>query len=129
MIVIYRFSGFIASIGVLLYTVLTFLIFYLINGVLTLPGIAAMLLGIGMAVDSNVIIFERIKDQLKIGVKLGDAYKIGNSESITSVVDANITTMIVAVILFIFGESSVKGFATMLIISIIVTVLIMDNTY
>lgn len=125
MIVIYRFSGFIASIGVLLYTILTFLIFYLINGVLTLPGIAAILLGIGMAVDSNVIIFERIKDQLKIGVNLKEAYKIGNSESITSVIDANITTMIVAVILFIFGESSVKGFATMLIISIIVTVLIM----
>lgn len=125
MIVIYRFAGFIASIGVLLYTVLTFLIFYLINGVLTLPGIAAILLGIGMAVDSNVIIFERIKEQLKIGVSLKEAYKIGNNESFTSVIDANITTMIVAVILFIFGESSVKGFATMLIISIIVTVLIM----
>lgn len=125
MIVIYRFAGFIASIGVLLYTILTFLVFYLINGVLTLPGIAAILLGIGMAVDSNVIIFERIKEQLKIGVNLKDAYKIGNNESITSVVDANITTMIVAVILFIFGESSVKGFATMLIISIIITVLIM----
>ena len=125
MIVIYRFSGFVASIGVLLYTVLTFLIFYLINGVLTLPGIAAILLGIGMAVDSNVIIFERIKEQLKIGVGLKEAYKIGNNESLSSVVDANITTMIVAVILFIFGESSVKGFATMLIISIIVTVLIM----
>ena len=125
MIVIYRFAGFIASVGILLYTILTFLIFYLINGVLTLPGIAAILLGIGMAVDSNVIIFERIKEQLKIGVNLKEAYKIGNNESITSVVDANITTMIVAVILFIFGESSVKGFATMLIISIIITVLIM----
>jgi len=125
MVSIYRFSGFVASIGVLLYTVFTFLIFYLINGVLTLPGIAAILLGIGMAVDSNVIIFERIKDQLKIGVNLTDAYKVGNNESISSVVDANITTMIVAIILFIFGESSVKGFATMLIISIIVTILIM----
>ena len=125
MIVIYRFAGFIASVGILLYTILTFLIFYLIDGVLTLPGIAAILLGIGMAVDSNVIIFERIKEQLKIGVNLKEAYKIGNNESITSVVDANITTMIVAVILFIFGESSVKGFATMLIISIIITVLIM----
>ena len=125
MIVIYRFAGFVASMGVLLYTILTFLVFYLIDGVLTLPGIAAILLGIGMAVDSNVIIFERIKEQLKIGVNLKEAYKIGNNESITSVVDANITTMIVAVILFIFGESSVKGFATMLIISIIITVLIM----
>ena len=125
MLVVYRFSGFIAGIGVLLYTSLTFLVFYLINGVLTLPGIAAMLLGIGMAVDANVIAFERIKDQLKIGKGLKEAFAIGNHSSLTSIVDANITTMIVAVILFIFGESSVKGFATMLIISIVVTVLVM----
>ena len=125
MISVYRFSGVIASIGVLLYTLLTFVVFYLINGVLTLPGIAAMLLGIGMSVDANVIIFERIKEQLKIGKSLKEAYSIGNKESLSSVIDSNITTMIVAVILFIFGESSVKGFATMLIISIIVTVLVM----
>ena len=125
MVVIYRFSGFVASIGVLLYTSLTFLVFYLINGVLTLPGIAAMLLGIGMAVDANVISFERIKERLKIGVPLQEAFEVGNKSSLTSIIDANITTMIVAVILFIFGESSVKGFATMLIISIIVTVLVM----
>ncbi len=125
MIFIYHFAGFIASIGVLLYAVLSFLIFYLINGVLTLPGIAAMLLGIGMAVDANVISFERIKEQLKIGKPLSVAFQVGNQESLTSIVDANITTMIVAIILFIFGESSVKGFATMLIISIIVTVVVM----
>ena len=125
MIFIYRFSGFIASIGVLLYTSLTFLIFYLIHGVLTLPGIAAILLGIGMAVDANVISYERIKEQLKIGKKLDEAFEIGNKSSLTSILDANITTMIVAVIIFIFGESSVKGFATMLIISIIVTILVM----
>ena len=125
MILIYRFAGFIASMGVLLYTALTFLIFYLINGVLTLPGIAAILLGIGMAVDANVISYERIKEQLKIGKNLDTAFDIGNKSSLTSILDANITTMIVAVIIFIFGESTVKGFATMLIISIIVTVLVM----
>ena len=125
MLTVYRFAGFIASIGVLLYASLTFLVFYLINGVLTLPGIAAMLLGIGMAVDANVIAFERIKEQLKIGKNLDEAFQIGNKSSLTSIIDANITTMIVAIILFIFGESSVKGFATMLIISIIITVLVM----
>ena len=67
---VYRFSGFIASFGLILYTFLSFLIFYLINGVLTLPGIAAMLLGIGMAVDANVICFERIKENLLIGKSL-----------------------------------------------------------
>ena len=125
MIAVYHFAGFIASIGVLLYTSLSFLVFYLINGVLTLPGIAAMLLGIGMAVDANVISFERMKDQLKIGRSLPEAFRNGNKSSLTSIIDANITTMIVAIILFIFGESSVKGFATMLMISIIVTVLVM----
>ena len=125
MLFIYRFSGFIASMGVVLYTILSFLVFYLINGVLTLPGIAAMLLGIGMAVDANVICFERIKEQLKIGRSLKDAFQDGNRQSLSSIIDANITTMIVAVILFVLGESSVKGFATMLIINIIVTVLVM----
>ena len=125
MVTVYHLAGFIASIGVLLYASLTFLVFYLINGVLTLPGIAAMLLGIGMAVDANVISFERIKEQLKIGKSLKEAFQIGNKSSLTSIIDANITTMIVAIILFIFGESSVKGFATMLIISIIITVLVM----
>jgi SecD/SecF fusion protein len=124
MVLVYHFAGFVASMGVIMYTMFTFLIFYLINGVLTLPGIAAILLGIGMAVDSNVISFERIKEQLKIGKSLDEAFKIGNSSSLTSIIDANTTTLIVAIIIFIFGESSVKGFATMLIISIIVTVLV-----
>jgi SecD/SecF fusion protein len=124
MVLVYHFAGFVASMGVIMYTMFTFLIFYLINGVLTLPGIAAILLGIGMAVDSNVISFERIKEQLKIGKSLDVAFKIGNSSSLTSIIDANTTTLIVAIIIFIFGESSVKGFATMLIISIIVTVLV-----
>ena len=125
MIAIYRFSGFMASFGLILYTFLSFLVFYLIHGVLTLPGIAAMLLGIGMAVDANVICFERIKENLLIGKPLSEAYDIGNKSSFTSIIDANVTTIIAAIIMFILGESSVKGFATMLIISIIVTIIIM----
>lgn len=125
MLCVYRFSGFVASMGVIMYTFFTFLIFYLLNGVLTLPGIAAILLGIGMAVDANVISFERIKEQIKIGKSVKEAFEIGNKSSLTSIIDANITTLIAAIIIFILGQSSVKGFATMLIISIIVTVLIM----
>ena len=125
MIAVYRFSGFIASFGLVLYTFITFGVFYLIDGVLTLPGIAAMLLGIGMAVDANVICFERIKENLLIGKSLSEAYEIGNKNSFTSIIDANVTTIIAAIIMFILGESSVKGFATMLIISIIVTIIIM----
>ena len=125
MIIIYRFSGLIASFGLILYTFSSFGIFYLINGVLTLPGIAAMLLGIGMAVDANVICFERIKENLLIGKNLKESYEIGNKSSFTSIIDANVTTIIAAIIMFILGESSVKGFATMLIISIIVTIIAM----
>ena len=125
MISIYRFSGLIAGVGLILYTFISFLVFYLINGVLTLPGIAAMLLGIGMAVDANVISFERIKENLLIGKNLKDSFNIGNKSSFTSIIDANVTTIIAAIIMFIIGESSVKGFATMLIINIIVTIIIM----
>ena len=125
MTIVYRFSGFIASFGLVLYTFLSFGICYLIDGVLTLPGIAAMLLGIGMAVDANVICFERIKENLLIGKSLKEAYDIGNKNSFTSIIDANVTTIIAAIIMFILGESSVKGFATMLIINIIVTIVVM----
>jgi len=120
----YRFSGLIASSVILIYTFMTFLIFYLIDGVLTLPGIAALVLGIGMAVDANVITSERIKEELRKGRDLKSAYKNGIKNSFSSILDSNVTTFIIAIILFIFGESSVKGFATMLIINIIMTMLI-----
>ena len=125
MILMYHFSGLIAGTSLVLYTMLSFLVFYLIEGTLTLPGIAAMLLGIGLAVDASVISFERIKDQLKIGKPLKEAVEIGNKESLSSILDANITTIIVAIILFILGQSSVKGFATMLIINILLTIIVL----
>lgn len=125
MIFLYRFAGFISSVSLLVYTLLTFGIFWLVGGVLTLPGIAAMVLGIGMAVDSNVINYERIKDEMASGSSLEGGFKKGNKNSIGTIIDANLTTFIVALILFIFGESSVKGFATMLMISIITTMVVM----
>ena len=125
LIALYRFSGFIASVGIVLYTIITFSIFWLIGGVLTLPGIAGILLGIGMAVDSNVINFARIKDELEVRKNLKTAFRKGNKNSIMTIVDSNITTLLVAIILFIFGESSIKGFATTLIISIFTTMLVM----
>ena len=125
MILVYHFAGFLASVGLILYTFLSFLIFWLVGGVLTLPGIAAMILGIGMSVDANVINFARIKDELRNGKDLKTAYKNGNKNSLLTVLDANITTLIAALILFIFGESSVKGFAMMLMISIFATLFVM----
>ena len=119
----YRLSGVISSICLFVYMILVFLLFNGVNGVLTLTGIAALILGIGMAVDSIIIANERVKDELSKGEKLNVAYKEGNKSSLTSIIDANITTFIAGVILYIFGESSVKGFATMLLITILVTAL------
>ncbi|MDD2391499.1 MAG: protein translocase subunit SecF [Bacilli bacterium] len=124
-IAIFNFSGLIASICIVAYTYFTLLSFWLFGGVLTLPGIAALIIGIGMAIDAPVITFARIKDELAKGSKLQVAYENGNKNSFMSIFDSNFTTLIVGVILFIFGESAIKGFATMLIISILVTMLIM----
>jgi SecD/SecF fusion protein len=125
MILTYRFTGLIASITMAVYTVSVLFIFWLIGGILTLPGIAAIIIGIGMAVDSVVISCARIKDELKLGSKLPVAFTNGNKNSFTAIFDSNITTLLVAIILFIFSESAVKGFATMLIISTLVTMVIM----
>ena len=125
MIVLYKFGGFVSSVSILAYTFLTLLIFNLVGGRLTLQGIAALVIGIGMAIDSAVISFSRVKEELNRGISLKSAYAAGSKESFMSIFDANVTTLIAAIILFVLGESSVKGFATMLIISIIVTFLVM----
>ena len=125
MTLLYKFYGFISGINLLLYMLLVMGVFWLVGGVLTLPGIAALVLGIGMAVDSCVITAERIKEELIAGKPIKEAYNLGNKGSWSSIFDANITTLIVAIVLFIFGESSVKGFATMLMITIFATMLIM----
>ncbi|MDY0405477.1 protein translocase subunit SecDF [Virgibacillus sp. 179-BFC.A HS] len=123
MIFFYRFPGLIASINLTVYIYLILLVFMLMNGVLTLPGIAALILGVGMAVDANVITFERIKEEMRAGKSLQSSFKAGTKNSLSTILDANITTMLAAVILFIFGTSSVKGFATLLIISVLVSFL------
>lgn len=125
MILAYHFAGFISAISIIIYTFITILIFWLVGGVLTLPGIAALVIGIGMAIDASILNFARIKDELYEGKSVKTANKHGNKNSFMTIFDANVTTLIVAIILFALGESSVKGFATMLIISIFVTMGIM----
>ncbi len=122
---IYHFAGLISTISMLMYTFLVFLVFWLIGGVLTLPGIAALVLGIGMAVDSNVITFSRIKEEMYKGKSLPVAFREGVKNSFSAILDGNLTTLLVAIIMFIFGESSIKGFATMLIITVLVTMFTM----
>ncbi|SHF66134.1 protein translocase subunit SecDF [Ornithinibacillus halophilus] len=123
MMVVYRFPGIISVINLSVYIFLVLLFFKLMNGVLTLPGIAALILGVGMAVDANVITFERIKEELREGKSLIASFKAGTKNSLRAIVDANITTLLAAAVLFMFGTSSVKGFATMLILSIVVSFL------
>ncbi|MUV39525.1 Protein translocase subunit SecDF [Lentibacillus sp. JNUCC-1] len=123
MLAVYRFPGIIATINLSIYIYLILLVFNLMNGVLTLPGIAALILGVGMAVDANVITFERIKEEIKAGKSTVAAFKAGTKNSLSTIFDANITTLLAASILFMFGTSSVKGFATMLIVSILVSFL------
>lgn len=125
LIVVYHFAGVVSTIAMLLYTFLVFLVFWLVGGVLTLPGIAALVLGIGMSVDSNVITFARIKEELYKGKSLPLAFKEGVKNSFSAILDSNLTTLVVAIVMFVFGESSIKGFATMLIITIIVTMFTM----
>ncbi|RHW40607.1 protein translocase subunit SecDF [Neobacillus notoginsengisoli] len=119
MIGYYRFPGFIATITLTFYMFLTLLIFDWLNVVLTLPGIAALILGVGMAVDANIITYERIKEEIKVGKSIKAAFKAGNENSLSAITDANLTTLLAAAVLFFYGTSSVKGFATSLIIGIL----------
>ncbi|ENP2379272.1 protein translocase subunit SecDF [Staphylococcus pseudintermedius] len=121
MLLFYRLPGIVAVITLTTYIYLTMVAFNFISGVLTLPGLAALVLGVGMAVDANIIMYERIKDEIRIGRTLKQAYKQANKSSFITILDANLTTVLAAAVLFFFGESSVKGFATMLLLAILMS--------
>ena len=123
MLLYYRLPGAIAVVTLSVYIYIILLVFTLINGVLTLPGIAALMLGVGMAVDANILTYERIREELRVGKSIKTSFQAGAKSSFTAILDANVTTLLAAVVLFIYGTSSVKGFATMLIISILVSFL------
>ena len=125
LIAVYHFAGFISAVSMMIYAFLVFLVFWVVGGVLTLPGIAALILGIGTAVDSSIITFARIKDELYKGKSLPSAFKEGSKESFSAILDANVTTLLVAIIMFVLGESSIKGFATMQIITVAVIMVTM----
>lgn len=112
----YRLPGLVAIIALTTYIYLTLVAFNFISGVLTLPGLAALVLGVGMAVDANIIMYERIKDELRIGRTIKQAFSKANKSSFLTIFDSNLTTVIAAAVLFFFGESSVKGFRDNVII-------------
>ncbi|MCB8836684.1 protein translocase subunit SecDF [Aurantimonas sp. VKM B-3413] len=122
MLAAYGFLGVIANIALTVNVILLFAILTLIGSTLTLPGIAGIVLTIGMAVDSNVLIYERIRDERRQGRSVIQAIDIGFQKALATILDANITTLIAAVVLFFLGSGPVRGFAVTLAIGIITTV-------
>lgn len=122
MLIIYRLPGFVACLGLSVYIFCVLLMVGSVPGVqLTLPGIAGIILGIGMAVDANVIIFERFKEEYATGKTLRTSFKAGTQKAFVTILDSNITTLICAIVLSLFGTGQIKSFAYTLIISIIVS--------
>ena len=121
MSIIYRLPGVISSIGLVIYTLLVLIILNAYDITLTLPGIAGIILGIGMAVDANVIIFARVKEEIGGGAKIDNALRAGFKKAFSAILDGNVTTLIAAIVLFILGSGSVKGFAQTLGIGILVS--------
>ena len=121
MIILYRFPGFIASLALTGYVVLMLLILSIRHITLTLPGIAGIILSIGMAVDANVIIFTRIREEISAGNSVRAAVKSGFSKALSAILDGNITTLIATVVLMILGSGSIKGFAVTLMLGIVLS--------
>ena len=119
MLAVYRLPGVAADLALLIYVLIVFYVMAIIGVQLTLQGIAGILLGIGMAVDANVVIFERFREELKEGRTPLNAVKFGFRNAGRAVADSNITTLIAAVVLMIFGTGTIKGFATTLLISVL----------
>ena len=121
MILLYRLMGFLSSIALVSYISIVLIILANLHINLTLPGIAGIILSVGMAVDANVVIFERVKEELRLGKTVRSAVDAGFDRAITAVIDSNITTIIAAVILWILGTGTIKGFGITLFIGIIVS--------
>ena len=118
MLIRYRLCGLVADIALTIYIMIVVLLLALTGAQLTLPGVAGIILGIGMAVDANVVIFERIREELAVGRPLPSSVKKGFSNALSAIIDANITTIIAAVVLYAFGTGSIRGFALTLGISV-----------
>ena len=121
MIVMYRLPGAAASLALVLYVAATLLALNALDVTLTLPGIAGVILAIGMAVDANCIIFTRIREELATGKTVRSAIKIGFEKALSAIIDGNVTTLIAAVVLYIKGSGTVMGFAQTLAIGIILS--------
>ena len=123
MLLAYRIPGLAASLSLLLYVGLELLIFILLGWTLTLPGIAGFILSIGMAVDANVIIFARIREEILQGHTIRLSIKNGFSKALSAILDGNITTLIAAIVLYVFGSGTIRGFAQTLGLGIVLSMI------
>ena len=123
MVLFYQGAGVVADIALLVNVLFLFGTLVSFGAVLTLPGIAGLVLTLGMAVDANVIIYERVKEELRAGKGLGKAVADGYSNAYSAIIDGQITTLLTGIVLFVFGSGPVQGFATTLIIGIITSIL------
>jgi len=121
MIIMYAVPGIAASLALAIYTTLVIATLYLFEITLTLPGIAGIILGIGMAVDANVIVFARVREEIATGKSVQTSMKIGFQKAMSAILDGNITTLIASVVLMALGSGTVKGFAYTLMIGIILS--------
>ena len=121
LLVFYRVLGVIASVAMGIYGLYLYAIVELIPIVLTLPGIAGMILTFGVAADANIVIFERVKEEIRAGRSVGAAISAGYRKGLTAILDANIVTILVAFILFVLATSGVRGFALTLGVGVIVS--------
>jgi protein-export membrane protein SecD len=121
MLIYYRLPGVIASFALIYYTLVVLAIFRLIPVTLTLAGIAGFVLSIGMAVDANILIFERMKEEMRVGKSLPAAVEAGFGRAWNSILDSNVSSLITATILYLFGSSTIRGFALVLILGVLVS--------
>ncbi len=121
MIIYYRLTGLVASFALIVYTLIMYAIFRLVPVTLTLAGVAGFVLSVGMAVDANILIFERMKEELRLGKALPSAVEAGFNRAWNSILDSNVSSLITATILYAFGSSVIRGFALVLIIGVLVS--------
>jgi protein-export membrane protein SecD len=123
MVLLYRLPGLLATAALGLYGLLLLAALVALGATLTLPGIAGFILSVGMAIDANVLIFERVKEELRAGKSVGSAIASGWSRALSAILDSNVTTLLGGAVLFVLGTGPIKGFAVTLVLGVGISML------
>jgi preprotein translocase subunit SecD len=123
MILLYRLPGLLADLALAMYGLLLLATLIWLGATLTLPGIAGFIMSVGMAIDANILIFERVKEELRAGKSAGSAVAAGWTRAFSAILDSNVTTLLAGVVLFMLGTGPVKGFAATLVVGVLISML------